>query len=123
MKKAVKKAAPAKKAPAKKAPAKAVKKVAAKAPVKKAPAKQVASPPKLPAAAGGLVAQALGDKAVHRQEAGSQIISAQTIEALPFVLVSFTAKSATTMQVISRSVIVTANPPASDGRSRGPLPA
>ncbi len=45
-----KKAAPAAKAPAKKAPAKA----AAKPAAKKAPAKpQVASPPKLPAAAGG----------------------------------------------------------------------
>jgi RNA polymerase-binding transcription factor DksA len=51
---AAKKAAPTKKAPAAKAPAKATKAPAKKAPAKKAaPVKQVASPPKLPAAAGG----------------------------------------------------------------------
>ncbi len=59
----------------------------------------------LPADAEALVDRALADKGIHSAQTRSQIITAQTIEALPFVLVSFTQKSATVMQVASRSVI------------------
>ena len=59
----------------------------------------------LPAEGAALVNQVLADKQVHTKQNQSQVITAQTIEALPFVLMSFTQKSATTMQVVKRSVI------------------
>jgi signal transduction histidine kinase/CheY-like chemotaxis protein/HPt (histidine-containing phosphotransfer) domain-containing protein len=59
----------------------------------------------LPADAAPLVTKALASKDAQVAENTSQVLTAQTIEALPLVLVAFTQKSGMAVQVVKRSVI------------------
>ena len=59
----------------------------------------------LPAEANALVQNALAGPVLHTGQTTTQLIAAQTIEALPFVLVSFTPKSAMTALGAQRSLI------------------
>ena len=59
----------------------------------------------LPTDGAVLVGKALTAVEAQSGQTQSQVIAAQTIEALPLVLVSFTSKFAMTLQVVKRSVI------------------